>query len=267
VIHVYKNGQELVDEYKSYLDENRYLATFFYKDGPLIDKVDKINYAIKAERNGEVLLVMKALKWDAIFYGSLNLVDEMMDYIIENEYEFKHYLCGQDLGLKIKDYLLKKHKIKYEYALMMDFMEAKEISEKSSEEVIKASEEDIDEITEVMQYFLKDCNLLDTISKEDVISRLDGFRLIKKDNKIVSITHVTVSEGNIERISDVYTRDEYRGLGYCKKLVNTCKNEILERGNIATLNVDQNNPISNHVYSSIGFKRVFSQGEFRRVDD
>lgn len=267
MIHIYEKGQEMVDEYKTYLDENKYQATFFYVDGKLIEKSDKVNYAIKAKKDNEVLLMMKALEWDSIFYGSPNLVEELIDFIIENNYEFKHYLCDQDLGLKIQQYLKEKYHIEYDYTIRMDFMEAFDISEPSCKEVSIANETDIDEIHEMMQSFLSDCNLLDKITREEVETKLPGYRLIKVDGKIVSVAHVAKQQDNIERISAVYTRDEYRGKGYCKKVVNACKNEILQRGNIATLNVDQNNPISNHVYSSIGFKKVFSQGEFRRIDD
>ena len=66
------------------------------------------------------------------------------------------------------------------------------------------------------------------------------------------------------RIGYVYTPNAYRGRGYARKVVNSLKNEILASGKIATLNVDRKNPISNHLYSSLGFKRVFSQGEYRK---
>lgn len=68
------------------------------------------------------------------------------------------------------------------------------------------------------------------------------------------------------KITNVYTRDAYRGKGCARKVVNTMKNEILAAGKTATLNVDRNNPITCHLYTSLGFKRIFSQGEFRRIN-
>ena len=56
----------------------------------------------------------------------------------------------------------------------------------------------------------------------------------------------------------------YRGKGLARLVVNTAKNEILAQGKLATLNVDKKNPISNHLYRSLGFEPVFSQGEYRR---
>ena len=62
----------------------------------------------------------------------------------------------------------------------------------------------------------------------------------------------------------IITRDEYRGKGYARKVVNTMKNEIINTGMIATLNVDQNNPISNHLYKSLGFKKVYGRGMYKK---
>ncbi len=62
------------------------------------------------------------------------------------------------------------------------------------------------------------------------------------------------------RITHVYTIKECRENGFARTVVNTLKNEILNIGKIATLNVDQANPISNHLYETLGFKKIYSQG-------
>ncbi|MCT1796796.1 GNAT family N-acetyltransferase [Helcococcus kunzii] len=83
---------------------------------------------------------------------------------------------------------------------------------------------------------------------------------------MVSFAKFKETSDDTMNISDVYTRSEYRGQKLAKKVVNAIKNEIIEKGKIATLNVDQKNPISNHVYQSLGFKKVFSQTEYRKVN-
>ena len=40
-------------------------------------------------------------------------------------------------------------------------------------------------------------------------------------------------------------------------------NEIIDSGRIAVLNVDQKNPVSYHLYTSMGFRKIFSQGVFK----
>ena len=109
-------------------------------------------------------------------------------------------------------------------------------------------------------YLDADMVILDDVAKlESVKKNIDKYRIIKIDNKIVSMAIFSKND-NSYHISEVYTRDEYRGRGYAKKVVNAVKNEILALGMKATLNVDKKNPISNHLYSSLGFKKVFSQG-------
>lgn len=148
----------------------------------------------------------------------------------------------------------------------MDFMEARSITEPSAPEVEPAREDDLDEIFDCAQRFVADCGLLDKPEKESFRKVLDSIRVIRADGKIVSMARIAPATGDDLRLVLVYTRDEYRGRGYARKVVNSAKNEILASGKRATLNVDRKNPVSYHLYLSLGFERMFSQGEFRRVE-
>ena len=128
------------------------------------------------------------------------------------------------------------------------------------------TEDDLDEIFDCAQRFVADCGLLDKPEKESFRKVLDSIRVIRADGKIVSMARIAPATGDDLRLVLVYTRDEYRGRGYARKVVNSAKNEILASGKRATLNVDRKNPVSYHLYLSLGFERVFSQGEFRRVE-
>ena len=64
------------------------------------------------------------------------------------------------------------------------------------------------------------------------------------------------------KISTVYTRDEYRNQGCARAVVGSVLNEIIGSGKTAVLNVDQKNPVSYHLYTSLGFRKIFSQGVF-----
>ena len=148
----------------------------------------------------------------------------------------------------------------------MDFMEATEVTEPSSPEVAAAAEQDLDEIFACLERFVADCGLLDRPDREHTRETIGAFRVIRENGRIVSMAKLSPSTGADVKLTAVYTRDEARGKGYARKVVNAAKNEILSMGKIATLNVDQRNPVSNHLYASLGFRRVFSQGEYRRVD-
>ena len=136
----------------------------------------------------------------------------------------------------------------------------------SAPEVEPAREDDLDEIFDCAQRFVADCGLLDKPEKESFRKVLDSIRVIRADGKIVSMARIAPATGDDLRLALVYTRDEYRGKGYARKVVNSAKNEILASGKRVTLNVDRKNPVSYHLYLSLGFERMFSQGEFRRVE-
>ena len=196
-----------------------------------------------------------------MLYGDKSLLEEMLIIIKRKKYKCDKIMASSIIGeelMKISKSILNKSY--YEF-LGMDFMEASEFSEESSKLVTKASEEDVNEIYELLKGFIKDCHLDDVAKLESVKKNIDKYRIIKIDNKIVSMAIFSKND-NSYHISEVYTRDEYRGRGYAKKVVNAVKNEILALGMKATLNVDKKNPISNHLYESLGFKKIFSQSVY-----
>ena len=256
----YPNGEAFIVDNKDFLEQNIYMSSFFFLDAPLLKEASKRNYALKVYSNDSELLVLKVEPYYVLLYGDSSLVKELLLYIEENDLEVNGIYCSSDIGEIYKK--LAKELLGQDFHLKigMDFMEANEITEPSSTLVEGATLEDVDELFECLVNFVKDCGLTDEVKKEDIIKCIDRFRLIREDNKIVSLASRCPESDSSLRITDVYTRPEYRGKGLARQVVNAIKNEILETGKIATLNVDQANPISNHLYESLGFRKTFSRG-------
>ena len=267
MITEYKTGAELVEANRDFLETNPYLSVFFKLDSPLLQQTDKGNYALKCEAKGKALLAMKVEPFHLLLFGEAECVPELLRFLISGGYELKHYLCRTDLGDAMIEELRERYGIRYEEVLAMDFMEAREETEASSAEVQPAEAEDLDELCECLEHFIADCGLHDTVRREHTQKSIGSFRLIKENGQIVSMAKMAPSTETDMRIINVYTRDAYRGKGYARKVVNTLKNEILRMGKTVTLNVDKKNPVSYHLYVSLGFKRLFSQGEYGRADE
>ena len=261
----YKTGAALLEDNQAYLQTNPYLSTFFTLDAPLLKQADKINYALRCEQDGKQLLALKVEPYNLLLFGEEACVPELLRFLFDGGYELKNYLCASELGYVMQRELAAYGR-RYDEALAMDFMEAREVTEPSAPEVETAQETDLDEIFDCAQRFVADCGLLDKPEKEPFRRILDSIRVIRQDGKIVSMARIAPATQDDLRLVLVYTRDEYRGKGFARKVVNSAKNEILAAGKRATLNVDRRNPVSCHLYRSLGFERVFSQGEFRRVD-
>jgi len=262
MIKIYQNGNNFLEENRSFLEQNKHQSVFFLLDSPLLKSTSKTEYAIQVKEGNQCLLALKVEPYDLLLYGDKSLVSILFSYLVENQYEFKNFMGEKELGDSSVEWL-KNNGYEYKESLAMDFMICNSITEESSNEVLVAQNEDIDEIVECLQYFVKECNLEDIIKRENIEKTLNCYRVIKENQKVVSISSISKSSETEMRIAAVYTRKEARGKGYARKLVNTSKNEIIQKNMIATLNVDRNNPITNHLYRAIGFKPLFSHSEYR----
>ena len=265
MIKEYENGDALVEENRAVLDTNQYLSQYFIVDAPMVTEPDKNNYALRSQtEDGRTLLAMKPEPFGLLLFGAPENVPELLSHMADRGFEFDRFLCGSDVGEAVSAFMKVKYGVSFDETLAMDFMEALEVTEPSSPDVVVATPEDLDELVECDRQFIKDCGLVDTVDPEKTLKYIDSFRLIKENGRIISMARLTPSPGNAMKISYVYTVDEYRGKGYARKVVNYVKNEAILQGLAATLNVDKKNPVSNHLYSSLGFRRVFSQSEYRK---
>ena len=255
MIKVYKNGEDFILENKSYLDLNKYMATFFYIDAKLLKEATKENYAIRVENNNYKLLAIRVNPYNLCLFGDKECLEELLNYLNSNNYIYDGLMASTEVG----DYAIYLDNRFYRM-IGMDFMEAKTYKEESSSDVIIPSVSDLDSIYDMSLRFFLDCGLPDRPNKDNILKGLNSFRIIKINNQIVSMGAYSNGPDNSCRITHVYTKPEYRGMGHARKVVNTIKNEILDNKKIPTLNVDQKNPISNHLYKSLGFEKVFSQG-------
>ena len=257
MIKVYDDGASFVEENESFLDLNKYLAIFFYLDAKILNNVDKNNYAIKAEDNDKKILGIRVEPYNLCLYGDFECANLLMNYLKDNNYYTDGILCPTTIGDKL---------IGYDKIIGMDFMEAKEKTMENSQRVLKACKNDVDVIFELSKEFFIECGLPDVPDKEKILYDISNFRIIRENGKIVAMASYTKDTKKSFRITHVYTRPECRGKGYAKEIVNFIKNEILAIDFIPTLNVDQKNPISYHIYESLGFKKIFSQGMYRKKD-
>lgn len=260
MIKEYRNGLDFIKENSAFLDENKYMSILFYIDAKVLNEVNNKNYCLKAENNNYQLLAIKVEPYNLCLYGDKECLEELLLFIENSNYELDGIMCPTIIGQKLLEV-----RNNYFQEIGMDFMEASKYIKPSSKKVIKATYEDIDTIYNYFECFLKECGLHDKPNKDNIIKNIDRFRIIKEDGIIVSMAACSMENSESCRITHVYTNPSYRNRGYAKEVVNYIKNEILDKGLIATLNVDQKNPISNHVYASLGFKKVFSQGVYSKT--
>lgn len=118
--------------------------------------------------------------------------------------------------------------------------------------------------------FYKDCELDDPIDKaaEKARKMVDNGSLVcfVIDGKPVTMAAKTRQIPGGRCISAVYTPNDFRGNGYSIACMKHLTQEILDEGNdTAFLYADKYNPISNHVYEKIGYKKIGDFMEYCRI--
>lgn len=81
----------------------------------------------------------------------------------------------------------------------------------------------------------------------------EDFVFLLINDEPVAQALIQVVTGRIAQIGGVYTREEYRGRGYCKALVAELCRRIFTAGRIPTLLVRQNNFPALKAYQALGF--------------
>ena len=256
----YPEGKSFVEDNAFFLKKGKYMTSLFFVDGEALKESDKKNYALKTKVKGKTLLCIKVEPYNALLFGDVECTEEMLKYIKDHSLDFHGAMCPTELGDCIVEKAPDAIGVQLFQAIGMDFMTTNEITEESSTEVTVPTMDDIDEMYELYSSFITDCGLPDKPDRNLLIDRCNNFRILRRDGKIVSMASIAKDTEDSLKIDHVYTRPEYRGHGCARKVVNNIKNEIISMGKTASLNVDQKNPISNKLYYSLGFRKVFSQG-------
>ncbi len=134
-----------------------------------------------------------------------------------------------------------------------------------------ATANDVEVLAEFRYNFQEETKTLPNYSRKDInnicLSLIQNklFYTWKVNDEIVSCSAMIRSTKNIGIVGIVYTPPALRGKGYARSCVQELSKQILRNGfSSCGLFTDQSNPISNHLYKSIGYKPVaaFSDIEF-----
>ncbi len=260
MIKVYGCGRNFIAENAGFLNANKYMSSFFFLDAECLSETDRVNFAILCEADGRRLLAIKAEPYNLLLYGDSSCLHELMSFLKDNEYVFSGIMCPCDIGDRLAAEAPEAVGRDYYPSLRMDFMETRERTSNSSEKVEVPAEDDAEAIFDLSVRFFRECGLPDIPNIDGIRKNIRKYRVIRDRGEIVSMAAYSRDTDDSCRITHVYTVPASRGQGFARQVVNTLKNEILDMGKTATLNVDQANPVSNRLYESLGFKKLFSQG-------
>lgn len=264
---IYESGKEFLNDNQNILVENPIETSFFKINAK--NMIDMSNgFAIKYTENAKFILALRFKHFPMLIYGDNSLIQSLVLNLLKNNLTFDRILAQESTANSFINYYEKVNGGNHQLIHTMDIMKCTQINHNNIDisDVETAKLTDTPEIAELIHFFtLHVHNHAEPISTyiEDVRNNIQNYALIRADNKIVSMAKKTREDEYICAISNVYTRENYRCRGFSKKIIIYLTKQILDNGKIPYLYVDKTNPISNHLYSSIGYKYISPQMEIK----
>ena len=254
---IYENGNEFVEENIDFINQDLVGNSFILLNSKSIEHFTKDTYIFKFYEDTKKLLAVYLNPYNLLLFGDDELIDECATTLCDYNLTFDSVLCEPYLGEKfLKEYEKRKggyHQIKHQ----MDVMICESTNSINiTTPIFKCTLDDVDQLFILRKKFSLEAMHEDVGEDfyQKVKEEVNSFYVIKKEDQIVSMCALVRDEEKICGISWVYTIEGERGKGYSQQLVTYVTNLITSQGKLAYLYVDKTNPISNHLYSKIGFK-------------
>ena len=266
---IYEDGQSFLKENEQIFLHNpqtEIQTAFFILNAKAYQKQDKNNYAIRLEVEDDILFLFKCEPYNGLLYGSQDLVPNLVDYVIENELNIESILAEEELASSFLMEYQKQMGGSIKRVHQMKIMILEELALADFEKVVQCDSQDLKELALCSYNFHQEA-LQEEVSLEHFMESLKGkernYYAYKVNNKIVSIASIARESEGVCAITHVYTLPEYRGKGYAKQVVAKTCAQIMALGKIPYLFVDMTNPISNHLYLSLGFQYLINQSQYQ----
>ena len=221
------------------------------------------------ENNQTTELIMLYRKpWKLLMYSPTNnYSDEILKFAAEEIYKYDKELLGvnaqKDAANRFTEYYCQLSNMKHKIHNGLRILLLENIADGRLLNDITYRKATLNDKTTLKKYIKdfiikavrQECD--DKKAEEKFNSYLEkGYYVLEKDGKIVcqATTSRIMKYGKC--VSAVYTPPEERGKGYAYNLIYRISKELLDSGDkYCVLYTDDSNPISNHVYEKIGYKR------------
>lgn len=263
----YQNGKEFYQDNQQTLDQNPLDTSFMLLNSKVLTEFSEESYAFKVYNDACELLILRLAPFATVLFGDKSLCPEAVEMVLKHHLNIDKILASSDLSTTFYDALIQKIGGNYTIQHQMDIMFATSFHPVDTSMVKRATLEDVDRIFALGESFSTEVSVDSEFAKEERLNRvkntIQDYYYMEENHQIVSMAKKTRNEEKMCAITSVYTKPECRCKGYARKIVTKITKDIIDEHKIAYLYVDKNNPISNHLYASIGYVYGNSKYEVR----
>ena len=268
MIKFYDSGSGFLAENKSILDDYPLETVFFEVNAKIIKQSNLNDFLVRLDGGSRFLIAVHNADYPMVIFGDNSLCAEFAKIAAERKLTFSKVLGASDTCEAFLSEYEKSVNCTHEINHAMDMMRCDRAAAADVDGVEIPSDKDVDEITELIIGFYAEA-LGDEADaervKKDVADRLNSFAVVRLDGKIASLASTKRETDKLACIADVYTSPQYRNRGLSCKTVTYLTQRILGSGKLAYLFVDKKNPVSNHLYTKIGYTYAVPQYEIKLI--
>lgn len=252
----YASGAEFLAENQPILDANPLSTCFIRGNAAGIDKCSEDQYIFQFFEDKESLIALCLKPWSLLLHGSPALCGEAARVLAAHNLTFSGVQAELPLAGEFLEEYEKLCGGTHQIKLSMDIMYAEAVRQQDISGVRRCTVDDLMEVAELSIGFMRDA-LQEEKTTEEMIAAIKDcigdFYCIKDHGKIVSIAKMVRIEEKMAGLSYVYTKRDFRNRGFSRKVVACVTKAILDANKIPYLFVDKTNPVSNHLYTAIGY--------------
>lgn len=266
---LYLDGKEFIEDNQKYLNKSIQTSVetaFFFLNAKSFHQFNQKNFALQFKNKTDILLIIKLEAYNMLIFGSKKLCDFAANTIANLNLSFESILGEEACVLEFLKRYQKRLGGQIHLQHSMQIMVLKQLLYTSKGSVFQCKAKDLKDLAECYCAFQKEA-LQKDMELPQALEVLEGkeqnFYAIKDNEQIVSIATKTRNYEKICSISHVFTKPEFRGHGFAKQVVSKLSQDILAEGKLPYLFVDSTNPISNHLYLSLGFEYLIDQAQYQ----
>lgn len=265
---LYKSGQEFLQENSDILAQYPLETVFFGINAKYLTETNNNDFVIRLDSSNKYLIAVHVGEFPMVIFGDNSLCADFARLAVKEQLTFPKVLGALDTCeaflAEYEQLTGCTHTINH----AMDIMRCSKPNLCDMDNVECATDKDLDELARLIFSFnieamgesgnIEDC-------RQNVKYNLHNFAVMRLDNRIVSFAMKSREMEYLAAISSVYTLPQYRNQGLSCKIVTYLTKAITDSGRLAYLFVDKANPISNHLYTKIGYTYATPQYEIKII--
>ena len=267
----YNNIQDFANENLKLILEKEWLNNLMIANclEGLETEIEGLTLSAVTNNGKTELILLHRRPWHLLLYSPTNNAsDELFEFVAKEYFKIDNNVNGvnaeKELARQFAKYYSSIAKKQSKLNFPMRILLLEKLNEPKFKENIIFRQARRDEecvlinfLNTFSQEALKE-DLEEKVLKERLNSYFEkGYYVLEVNGQIVSQAVISRVLTKGKAIGEVFTPKEYRGKGYAYNLVYKISEKVLNEGaEYCVLYTDDNNPISNHIYEKIGYKRM-----------